>query len=76
MSFKSGEKQDAFQQLMLTIMGAIAQFERSLLLERQREGIELAKARGVHKGKKSKFTEEQLATIKKDSSSQALTKLL
>ena len=64
MSFKSGEKQDAFQQLMLTIMGAIAQFERSLLLERQREGIELAKARGVYKGKKSKFTKEQIATIK------------
>jgi len=33
--------------LMLSMMGAFAEFERSLLLERQREGIALAKARGA-----------------------------
>jgi DNA invertase Pin-like site-specific DNA recombinase len=38
--------------LMLTMIGAIAEFERQNLLERQREGIALAKARGIYKGRK------------------------
>lgn len=38
--------------LMLTMMGAIATFEREIMLERQREGIEAAKQRGVYKGRK------------------------
>ena len=36
--------------LMLTMIAAINEFERQNLLERQREGIELAKARGAYKG--------------------------
>ena len=38
--------------LMLTMLGAIAEFERELMLERQREGIEKAKASGKYKGRK------------------------
>lgn len=38
--------------LTLSIMGAFAEFERSIIRERQREGIELAKRRGVYKGRK------------------------
>jgi DNA invertase Pin-like site-specific DNA recombinase len=34
------------------MIGAIATFERELMLERQAEGIELAKQRGVYKGRK------------------------
>ncbi len=37
--------------LMLTMMGAIAQFERELMLERQREGVAKAKADGKYKGR-------------------------
>ena len=37
--------------LMLSVMGAFAEFERSLIKERQREGISLAKKRGVYKGR-------------------------
>jgi DNA invertase Pin-like site-specific DNA recombinase len=37
--------------LMLTLIGAIAQFERELMLERQREGIAKAKAAGRYKGR-------------------------
>lgn len=40
--------------LMLTMIGAINEFERTNMLERQREGIECAKARGVYKGGKKK----------------------
>jgi DNA invertase Pin-like site-specific DNA recombinase len=34
------------------VLGAIAEFERSLMLERQREGIAKAKAEGKYKGRK------------------------
>ena len=38
--------------LMLTVIGAIAEFERTNLLERQREGIAIAKRDGKYKGRK------------------------
>jgi hypothetical protein len=38
--------------LMLTVLGAIAQFEREMMLERQREGIAKAKSEGRYKGRK------------------------
>lgn len=37
--------------LMLTMLGAVAEFERALMLERQREGIAKAKAEGKYKGR-------------------------
>ncbi len=40
--------------LMLTMIGAIAEFERTNLLERQREGIAIAKENGAYKGRKAK----------------------
>ena len=39
--------------LMLTMIGAIAEFERQNLLERQREGIAIAKREGKYKGRKA-----------------------
>ncbi len=39
--------------LMLTVLGGIAQFEREIMLERQREGIAKAKSEGKYKGRKS-----------------------
>jgi len=39
------------QELMLTMLGGIYQFERSMMLERQREGIAIAKQKGRYKGK-------------------------
>jgi len=38
--------------LMLSVFGAVAQFEREMMLERQREGIAKAKAEGKYKGRK------------------------
>lgn len=38
--------------LMLTVLGGIAQFEREIMLERQREGVAKAKAEGKYKGRK------------------------
>jgi DNA invertase Pin-like site-specific DNA recombinase len=42
--------------LMLSVMGAFAEFERALIRERQREGIAAAKARGVYTGRKPALT--------------------
>lgn len=51
--------------LMLTMIGAINEFERSNLLERQREGIALAKIEGKYKGRKSKEVDEVFETLYK-----------
>lgn len=45
--------------LLLSMLGAVAEFERSMILERQREGIALAKAAGKYKGRKAALTAEQ-----------------
>lgn len=49
--------------LMLSVMGAFAEFERSLIKERQREGIALAKTRGVYKGRKRALGPEQVTEL-------------
>lgn len=45
--------------LLLSMLGAVAEFERSMILERQREGIALAKAAGKYKGRKAALTQMQ-----------------
>jgi DNA invertase Pin-like site-specific DNA recombinase len=50
--------------LMLSVMGAFAEFERALIKERQREGIELAKKRGVYKGRRKILSADQVSEIK------------
>lgn len=48
----SVDTSSATGKLMLTMFGAMAQFEREMMLERQREGIAKAKAAGKYKGRK------------------------
>ncbi len=48
------DTKSATGRLMLQMFGAFAEFERTMLLERQRVGIEDAKARGVYTGRKPK----------------------
>lgn len=43
-------------ELMFTMLGAFAQFERSIIKERQREGIAVAKSKGVYTGRKRKLS--------------------
>ncbi|HRD71308.1 MAG TPA: recombinase family protein [Legionella sp.] len=50
--------------LMLSFMGAFAEFERSLIKERQREGIALAKKRGVYKGRKRSLNPDEIKILK------------
>jgi len=51
--------------LMLSVMGAFAEFERALIRERQREGIALAKKRGVYLGRKRSLNEVQISELRR-----------
>lgn len=50
--------------LLLSIMGAFAEFERKLIRERQMEGIALAKKRGVYRGRKPALSSEEISNLK------------
>src|SRR5215204_2223248 len=50
--------------LMLSVMGAFAEFERSLIKERQREGIALAKRRGAYRGRKKSLSPQEVAELR------------
>jgi len=50
--------------LMLSVMGAFAEFERALIRERQREGIALAKHRGAYRGRKKALTSERVTAMR------------
>ncbi len=63
--FKGGDS-DPMQRLMLQMMGAFAEFERSVIRERQKEGIAKAKQRGVYKGKPQKFNWNQKIALYED----------
>jgi len=50
--------------LLLSVMGAFAEFERALIRERQREGIALAKQRGAYRGRKKALSAMQRAEVR------------
>jgi DNA invertase Pin-like site-specific DNA recombinase len=50
--------------LLLSVMGAFAEFERALILERQREGIAVAKQRGAYTGRKPALTDDQARQLR------------
>ena len=50
--------------LMLSVMGAFAEFERALIRERQREGIALAKQRGAYRGRKKALSNDDAVLLK------------
>lgn len=57
-------KDSPMAQLMLSVMGAFAEFERALIKERQREGIAIAKQKGLYKGRKKVLSQLQVNEIK------------
>ena len=54
----------AMANLLLSVMGAFAEFERQLGKERQREGIALAKKRGAYRGRKRALTDDQVDQLR------------
>jgi DNA invertase Pin-like site-specific DNA recombinase len=71
MSFTAGSE-DPRSTLMFTMLSAFAQFERSLIKERQREGIALAKAKGnVYKGRKPALNAARIAQLREQAAAGA-----
>ena len=56
-------KADPMAKLMMTMLAAFGEFERDLIRERQREGIAIAKAKGVYKGRRKALNAEQTAEL-------------
>jgi len=51
--------------LLLSMLGAVAEFERALIRERQREGIAIAKEKGVYHGRKQMLTAERIDELRR-----------
>lgn len=58
-TYRAGEA-DPMSRLLLGVLGAVAEFERAIIRERQAEGIAAAKARGVYQGRRPKLGVEQI----------------
>ena len=52
--------------LLMQVMGAVSEFERNLIKERQIEGIKEAKKQGKHLGRSQKLTENEIITLKNE----------
>lgn len=65
LTFDAG-KSDPFKELMFHMLGAFAQFERSIIAERQREGIAKAKSKGVYKGGKKVLDRDKVLAMLED----------
>ena len=55
----------AYSTLMLQLLGAVGQFERALIKERQREGIAIAKANNLYKGRKPKLDQAGVESLQR-----------
>jgi DNA invertase Pin-like site-specific DNA recombinase len=65
-------KENAISKLMISILGTVSEMERSQIRERQLDGIRIAKARGVYKGRKAGSREDALAFLSKKKNKEAL----
>ena len=61
----SRDTDDAIGRLMLNLLGAFAEFERTLIRERQREGIRIARTAGKYKGRARKLSDDQVAEARR-----------
>ena len=61
----TSSSEDPFAKLQLHLMGAFAEFERSIIRKRQAEGIAKAKAKGVYKGRKPTIDTSSIIAMKK-----------
>jgi len=59
------EEDSPLANLLLSVMGAFAEFERSLIRERQMEGIALAKQRGAYHGRKRSLSDASVSELRK-----------
>ena len=76
LTFSHDIAQSAMNKLMFQMLAAFAEFERSMIRERQKEGIAKAKAKGLYKGRKRKvdYTEIQKAMLEDGSTFRSVAK--
>ena len=55
----------SISKLLLQVIGAVGEFERNLIKERQMEGIRIAKRKGKHLGRHKSLSNEEIQNIKK-----------
>lgn len=60
----SASKEDAFAKLQLHLIGAFAEFERSIIRKRQAEGIAKAKENGIYKGRKASIDYDEVIAMR------------
>jgi DNA invertase Pin-like site-specific DNA recombinase len=65
LTFTGDDSDSSMSKLMFNMLGAFAEFERSLIRERQREGIALAKKKGVYRGRKPSLTPQAAEELRK-----------
>ena len=65
-------KENAISKLIISILGIVGEMERNQIKERQKEGIKLAKIRGVYKGRKPGSDENILEFLRKPQNQKVL----
>lgn len=65
-------KENPVSKLLISVLGMVSELERSLILERQRDGIRLAVLRGVFKGRRKGAKEDVLKFLSKSKNAKAL----
>jgi DNA invertase Pin-like site-specific DNA recombinase len=66
MTFTGGDS--PLNKMLLAMLGAVAEFERAMILERQREGIAIAKAQGKYKGGQFKLSNDRATELRRRAS--------
>ena len=64
LDFDACKESSPLAKLILSMVGAFAEFERSMIKRRQAEGLALVKARGVYKGRQRSGTDAQIEEIR------------
>jgi DNA invertase Pin-like site-specific DNA recombinase len=64
-NFKEDGSQDEVSQMIISILSTMATFERNMILQRQKEGIAIAKTKGIYRGRKVGTEETKLKFIEK-----------
>jgi DNA invertase Pin-like site-specific DNA recombinase len=59
------KSENPISKMIINILGIVSEIERNQILERQRQGIELAKSKGVYKGRKKGTQEDTLSFLSK-----------
>lgn len=70
----TNDPNDLYGKLILSVLGSFAEFERSLIRQRQLEGIEAAKKKGVYTGRKRALSPSEILDLQKKATAKKAVK--